>query len=96
MNTQVPQAAAEQEAAPATLAGRIEAQRRQVFKVMSIVEACRMGSDSMLAPMHSDEDENGEPDFEGALAAAHDLLNDIASELEGMGRSPAKDTETNT
>ncbi|HEY0939240.1 MAG TPA: hypothetical protein VGE08_03995 [Steroidobacter sp.] len=56
----------------------IEAQRTQIIKAMSIIEACRMGSDSMLAPLGGVD----EPDFEGALAAAHEILDDVADELE--------------
>lgn len=62
---------------------RIEAQRTQISRAMSIIEACRLGSDSMLATMQGDD----EPDFEGALAAAHELLSDVANELEAIAAS---------
>lgn len=65
-----------------SLAGRLEAQRAKIFKAMSIIEACRLGSDSMLAPLCGAD----EPDFADALAAAHDLLDDVADELETAGK----------
>lgn len=69
------------EATPQSIAERIETQRKQIFKAMSIIEACRMGSDSMLAPLCGAD----EADFSDALAAAHDLLDDVATELETIG-----------
>jgi hypothetical protein len=70
---------------PPSLAESIEAQRIQINKAMSIIEACRLGSDSMLAAASDDDDEaeqEPEPNFEGALAAAHDLLDDALTALE--------------
>ena len=65
-------------------AERVEAQRKQIFKAMGIIEACRLGSDSMLAPLNGAE----EADFGDALAAAHDLLGDVAEELETLAAQP--------
>lgn len=59
---------------------------------MSIVEACRMGSDSMLAPLNG----TAEVDFGDALAAAHNLLDDVASELEGIASDGATPGAPNT
>lgn len=69
---------------PPPPAERLQTQRRQIFKAMSIIEVCRMGSDSMLAPLNGVE----EADFGDALAAAHDLLNDVADELEALMPAP--------
>lgn len=74
------------EVAPKSIAQRIETQREQIFKVMSIIEACRMGSDSLLAPLSGAD----EPDFGDALAAAHDLLGDVVDALEPMAKTVAK------
>lgn len=74
------------EAAPQSIGQRIETQREQIFKVMSIVEACRMGSDSMLAPLSGAD----EADFGDALAAAHDLLGDVVDALETMAKTIGK------
>lgn len=72
------------EDAAQSLADRIETQRKQIFKAMSIIEACRMGSDSMLAPLCGAD----EADFGDALAAAHDLLGGVADSLETIGEPP--------
>lgn len=78
------------EAAPQSIAKEIEAQRDQIFKVMSIIEACRMGSDSMLAPLSGAD----EADFGDALAAAHDLLGDVVDALEPMAKPPVSTAAT--
>lgn len=77
-------ARAKEKARSPSSAERIEAQRKQIFKAMGIIEACRLGSDSMLAPLDGAED----ADFGDALAAAHDLLCDIAEELETLSAGP--------
>lgn len=68
-----------------SLADRIELQRNEIAKAMSIIEACRMGSDSMLASLYSDG-EDDEADFDGALATAWSLLNSTRTALEIIGR----------
>lgn len=67
----------------------IDEQRTEIGKAMSIVEACRLGSDSMLAPMPGRE--GGEPDFEGALAAAWSILNNASTMLEQIMRELQKE-----
>ena len=58
----------------------IDTQRTEIARAMSIVEACRLGSDSMLAPMPGRDGD--EPDFEGALAVAWTILNTASAKLE--------------
>lgn len=65
-----------------SLTGRLEAQRAKIFMAMSIIDACRLGSDSMLTPLSGEDD----PDFADALAAAHGLLDDVVDELETAGK----------
>jgi hypothetical protein len=73
---------------------RIEIQRVEIAKAMSIIEACRLGGDSMLAPIRrgdagddGDDDDGGDGErdtvhFEGALCAANDILDDVLAALE--------------
>lgn len=77
---------------------RVEAQRTQIAKAMSIIEACRLGGDSMLAPSIHGRDDNdddhagkhGEREtahFEGALAAVNDILGDVLAGLEAISHA---------
>lgn len=74
------QAAKPDTLAPRTTVGeRVEAQRKQLFKAMAIIDCCRYGSDSMIS---NDDDER--PDIVTALGAAYDLVNDVAEALEAL------------
>lgn len=64
------------------LAAQLDSQRRQIFKVMSIIEACRLGTDSRLVPISGGD----EPDLAGALVAAHELLDGVAETLERLSK----------
>jgi hypothetical protein len=57
---------------------RLKTERERIFRAMAIVSCCRYASDSMLVPCE------GQPDIEGALAAAYTLLNTSAEELGRM------------
>lgn len=59
---------------------RLQIQRRQLLKAMSIIEACRLGTDSKLLPINGGD----EPDLEGALVAAHELLDGVAEALHAI------------
>ena len=59
---------------------RIPQLRQKLFRAMNIIEACRMGSDSMLATMLGTDD----PDFGEALAAAYELINEVAGKLGAL------------
>lgn len=60
-----------------SLAERVEAQREQLFKALSIVECCKFATATLLAV---DDSEYMVPAFE----AVCDLLNASAEELEGI------------
>jgi hypothetical protein len=63
-----------------SLAERIEAQRGQVMKALSIIECCKYASATLL---DVDDSEYMVPAFE----AVHDLLNTSAEELERIASS---------
>lgn len=67
------------------LAERIQAQRKEMFKAMAIIDCCRFGSDSMLGG--EDEDR---PDIATALSGVYDMLNTAASELGVIAESCPK------
>lgn len=75
---------------PPSLEERSEAQRTQINKAMAIIEACRLGGDSMLASQSGGD----EPDFGDALAAVHDLLGDVVDALETIGEPPVSTAAT--
>lgn len=54
---------------------RIEAERRRIFSAMSIIDCCRYVHEYLST--HDDES----PDITGALVVAHELLDQVASEL---------------
>ena len=82
-----PHATPAQEMTP-SFAEQINFERRRIFMAMGIVSCCRYASDSMLEP------QDGEPDLVEALAAAHELLDDIAERLEFLtSNSPVLDTK---
>lgn len=63
----------------------LDVQRRQIAKAMSIIEACRMGSDSMLAPLQDEgEDEGNEPNFDGAFTVASDIIDVVKITLRAI------------
>jgi len=60
------------------LAERLQIERKQIFKAMGIVSCCRYAGDSMLVA----HDDMPEPNLIDALQAAHDVLDDVADELQ--------------
>ena len=64
----------------------VEKQRRQIFKAMAVISCCRLATASLL--VDGDDDADGSrwlnDSLADALAAAHDLLDDVAAELEEL------------
>jgi len=65
----------------AALAEKLQNQRERLFRAMAIVDACRLGSQSFLAPLP------GGLDYHYALLAAHELISGCASQLEAIASS---------
>jgi hypothetical protein len=58
-----------------TLEDEIEAERKQLFKAMAIIQMCRSASDSGETDL----------DYHHALLVAYELIDDSATRLEGIG-----------
>jgi hypothetical protein len=60
----------------ASASERIENERQRIFRAMAVVDCCRYASEPMLAPVPR------APAVESALAAAHEILDEVAAALE--------------
>lgn len=78
---------------PPSLAARVEAQRDQLFKVISIVECCKFATATLL---EVNDSEYMIPAFEAVcdlLDASAMELGQIVDECAGRGRPPGRGTE---
>lgn len=62
---------------PPTLDERVQVQREQIFKAMSIVECCKLSTASLYA-------QESQESMVPALEAAYDLLNAVGAMLEAI------------
>ena len=73
---------------PASIPAALALNRRLLGCAMSIVEACRLGSDSMLAPINivKGDPSSYEPDFDEALTVVYRILKSVSANEDLMAR----------
>jgi hypothetical protein len=68
------------------IAEQLQNERERLFKAMAIVNVCRLASESFIQhPEHLIP-----PDYDSALLAAHDLMDECAEQLELIGAALEK------